>query len=321
MKVQYFTDEHDFFKWDFLKDILDASPELKRFTNLAMLTPPDASGEGSRNRYPCSNRRQALYDFLQECRDGKRAVTELARYYSHKRFTYWQHAGPYTWEDHEAYFDTIPDECLEEALIFFDPDIGLEWGGHSYMREQGIEKYVFDDSVRAIARRSKRAIIVVYQHLQRDKGRSLADAQERCRRLHRLVATDFSVLLSDGEIGFLAATTDSELRGKLCEAVLAHAGKHGIHCAGHAKKDVPPSNLGNAAAIPVLAKPARALRTPRLCACGCGGQTQRTWCPGHDAIAASAAKRAARELGADATAEALQQRTSAILAARRAEQG
>ena len=315
MKDQYFTDEHDFFKWDFLEDVLDACSELERFTNIAMLTPPDASGEGNRDQYPCSNRRQELYNFLQECRGGKRAVAELERHYSHKRYRYWQHAAPYTWEDRETYFDAVPKESLEDALIFFDPDIGLEWGSHSYMREQGIDKYVFDESVRSIARRCKRAIIVIYQHLQRNRAHSLADAQQRCRRLHRLVNTDFSLFLSDGKIAFLTVTTDPALRGKLCEAVLAHAGKHGLRCAGDAENDVTVDDFEGVDG----AKRTRVQRTTRQCACGCGRHTQRTWYPGHDAIAASAAKRAARELGAEATPTALEERTSAILAARWAE--
>ncbi len=53
MKDQYFTDERDFFKWDFLDEVLERCKELRMVTNLIMLTPADDSGQGNRDQYEC----------------------------------------------------------------------------------------------------------------------------------------------------------------------------------------------------------------------------------------------------------------------------
>jgi hypothetical protein len=312
MKDQYFTDERDFFKWDFLEDLLDSLPELSRFTNLAMMTPPDRSGEGGFVQYPCGNRRRELYQFLHQCRNENRVVMELARHYAEKRFAYWQHPETYMWDERDQYFGRVTADQLADALIFFDPDIGLERRNESYMRNQGIDKYLADDSLQSIAARSKRSVIVVYQHLQRDKRLTLANARERCQRLQQLVGTASSHLVCDGDIAFLTTTNNPLLTDKLRDAVNVHAKNHHLHQDTITEHD----GQTNGSTTTTSTRPTRATRALHPCACGCGGQTRRTWCPGHDAIAASATNRAKKELGHNASAEALQHRVAAILQAR-----
>lgn len=104
----------------------------------------------------------------------------------------------YTYNDRDAYFTRVPTEMLQAGLIFFDPDIGLQWGSQSYMKQQGIDKYLFEDSVRAIADRSSdNSVIVVYQHLLWNKARFWPDVEERTRRLQTLITASFSMFLSD----------------------------------------------------------------------------------------------------------------------------
>lgn len=118
MKDQYFTDEHDFFKWDFLEDVLDGCPDLQIFTNLTMLTPPDNSREGGRERFECGGRRRELYDFLRACRHGRRAVAEIRRYFEGKGIVYYGNELLYSCARREEYFSGVPNEALKTALIF-----------------------------------------------------------------------------------------------------------------------------------------------------------------------------------------------------------
>jgi hypothetical protein len=314
MKDQYFTDEPDFFKRDFLEDVLDSCLQLVRFAELIMLTPPDASGEGDhRKKYACGKRRRVLYEFLQECRAGNRCVTEMQRYYRGKRFAYWAHSAAYRYDDRQEYFNAVPTEHLQHALIFADPDIGLEWGNGDR------DKYLGDDSARSIVARSTGSIIIVYQHLQRHKGRAPADLAERCRRLQSLAGTDFSAFIADRDVALLA-TKNAVLRDTLCQTILGHAEKHSLSCGGFGADEVKVNEVMArliACTKQQTAAAAKVRATSRYCACGCGRPTRRNWYPGHDGIFYGAALQAARELGPKAIdASALQERTTAILAAR-----
>ena len=64
MKDQYFGDKRDFFKWNFLEDMLGGCKDLRLLTYVAMLTAPDDSKEGNLNKYDAVNRRESLFTFL-----------------------------------------------------------------------------------------------------------------------------------------------------------------------------------------------------------------------------------------------------------------
>jgi hypothetical protein len=234
MKDQYFADKRDFFKWDFLEDILDGCAELKYFTNITMLTRPDDSREGNFKVYEASDGRKQLYDFLQRClADGKQRVSEMQTYFQRKRFGYYAYRdsaqAPYTYESREDYFCSIPEDKLQQALVFFDPDIGLNAGRMNYMRRSGISKYLFDKSLSAVARRvSDDSVIVVYQHLQRDRNRFWDDVEERCGRFRDCIRAKGAAFLTDRDVVFLATSRDANVRLKMSNIVVTYAHKHGL---------------------------------------------------------------------------------------------
>ncbi len=236
MKNQYFADKRDYFKWDFLEDLLNGCPELKTFTNITMLTPADDSKEGNLKEYGPGHRGAELYKFLQDClKKRKRTVFEMRRYFQGKPFEYYPHRDnidtPYAYESREEYFARIPGQKLQQALIFFDPDIGLQVGSPSYMRRVGMSKYLFDASLSAVAQRaSDDSVLVVYQHLQRDRDRFWDDIEERCGRFRSLVGAKGTAFLTDREIVFLATCRDRTIRLQMNNLIVAHAHKHGLDC-------------------------------------------------------------------------------------------
>ena len=234
MKDQFFADKRDYFKWDFLEDLLSGCRHLKTFTNITMLTPPDDSTEGNLKKYEQGQRRENLYKFLQKClTDSKQRVSEMEGYFQGRRFKYSPVQAPYNYESREEYFGSIsiPDEKLQDALVFFDPDIGLEAGSMSYMRRVGISKYLFNDSLSAVTQRaSDDSVIVVYQHLQRDKNRFWDDIEERCSRFRDRVNAKRAAFLTDRDIVFLATSREQEVSLEMSKIVVAYAHRHGLDC-------------------------------------------------------------------------------------------
>lgn len=234
MKNQNFADKRDFFKWDFLEDLLTSCLELTSFASITMLTPPDDSREGNLKDYVCGNRREQLFQFLQgRLSEGRQSISEMRRYLQGKPFSYYPHRdnldSAYSFDTRDDYFGSIPNDKLQHALGFFDPDIGLNAGSLSYMRRSGISKYLFVESLQSVARRaSNDSVIVVYQHIQRDRNRFWDDLEERCNRFREAVKAEGAAFLTDRDIASLATSRNPQVRLKMSNAVVAHAHKHGL---------------------------------------------------------------------------------------------
>jgi hypothetical protein len=74
----------------------------------------------------------------------------------------WGDERPYfTSAGRDTYFRAIPDEQLQEALVFFDPDIGL------ISKAPTLKHLSFDELTTIRDRTSADSLAVVYQHFQR----------------------------------------------------------------------------------------------------------------------------------------------------------
>lgn len=129
----------------------------------------------------------------------------------------------------EAFFRAIPDSSLHEAVVFFDPDIGLSAGSDSYMRRVGIDKYLFDEDLRGLSTRiGDSSVVVVYQHLQRDRSRIWDDIEDRCLRVSSALGTSGGSFVTDRDVAFLVTASDSMIRLAAARTIVEHAHKHGL---------------------------------------------------------------------------------------------
>ena len=119
MKNQYAGDVRDFHKYDLLLDLVEGYRQL---TNVIMLTPDDKTGEGCKKKYECGTRRADLHAFLATHTD----VKNLPKLFVGRGFAYNHYDKSFSHESRDDYFDSIPSEWLQQALVFCDPDIGLE---------------------------------------------------------------------------------------------------------------------------------------------------------------------------------------------------
>lgn len=236
MKEQYFADKRDFFKWDFIEDVVAGCLVFTTFTYIGMLTPPDDTKEGNLKKFDVGDRREPLFRFLQACvAEGCQRVSEMRGYFQGRRIAYRPYGDEpnahYSFEAREKYFSNIPSADLQAALVFFDPDIGLKAGRESYMRRRGISKYLFDESLAAVAdRASDDSVVIVYQHFQRDRSRFWDDVEERSERFRKAVGANGAAFLTDRDIAFLATSRDQKTRLQLSTAILTHSHKHRLDC-------------------------------------------------------------------------------------------
>lgn len=230
VKHQYFGDSRDLFKYDLLLDLAEAHG-ARRLTLIPMLTPPDTSGHGRLTPARGGSRNPAIYDFLRQAvASGQRDIRQLRELMSSLGVTYLPYRDDRFFDPDERseYFEAVPNSSLENALIFFDPDTGLETGTHRYMMGQGPHKYLkYADLAGVWARAANDSVVVVYQHLQRHAGRRTRDIQRRLEDLSSRLTTSVCAA-QRRDLAFLVAAKVQEIGRKMSEALKAHCSKHDL---------------------------------------------------------------------------------------------
>jgi hypothetical protein len=165
VKDQYFGDARDYLKYQLLDALIAGVLTVRQLTCLRMLTPNDATAQGSRPLRPNSEA-QELAQFLSRFLDrGDRRVRHLRDYYRSRGTPYnpyGDEAPPYfTNNNRTDYFSAVPDEHLRDAVVFVDPDNGLSFGAatakHLHIR----------DLTRLWHRMGDTSVLVVIQFRQR----------------------------------------------------------------------------------------------------------------------------------------------------------
>lgn len=228
MNNQFFADRNDFFKYDLLLELMERSSFFKQLTFVPMLTPEDGRKGGNLKDYQCGSRRPALYRFLREClENGHRDVRSLRDYFAPHRFTYtpYRDSSYFTDKHRQTYFRGIPDQALVEALVFIDPDNGLEVPS---TRPSNGDKYLkYEELDDQFSRMNDPSVLVVYQHHPRVKRRELFRMIDG--KLEQNFRTSPSrMLVSDNRIALLVLTKEAGTAKKVGRILDDYARRHGL---------------------------------------------------------------------------------------------
>jgi hypothetical protein len=172
MKNQYFGDQNDYFKYDLLIFLAEQLAGIKRLTMVWLLTSEDKSGDGGKRGYPTGTYRDTLHEFLESSNTRNRKVSFLKDYIKKPQFSFEfcsygdeLKSDEFKDDDREAYFARISPKCLKSAIVFLDPDNGLE--PKSGSGRNGSKYVKLSDLKLLFSRMDKKSVIVVYQHLPR----------------------------------------------------------------------------------------------------------------------------------------------------------
>jgi hypothetical protein len=198
VKNQYFGDRRDLRKYDLLLQLLE-DIGLRRLVNVLMLTEKDDTNEGKITGYVQDRSiRDDVYHFLRYCLSrGYRDTGRLKELFGGRHFAYCHYDRPFTHGGRVTYFSSLPKDQLQEALIFCDPDIGLE---ARTMKEP--EKYLLYSEAKDIYARMDGSVLVIFHHLHRNKTRARSDYLARGKKLAQTLDTDV-LSLDDLNVGFL----------------------------------------------------------------------------------------------------------------------
>jgi hypothetical protein len=166
VKNQYFGDKRDYFKYGLLEALVEGVPGIARLTCIWMRTPDVFNGDGQRP-FIANASFIRLTAFLMECRSrGTRDLRVMGDYFGGRAYSYYPYGeNPdqiFSMRGRAEYFGRVPDAALTNAIVFFDPDNGLEPASTvsaAHLRYEELRS--------VFVRMNRASIAVVYQHLPR----------------------------------------------------------------------------------------------------------------------------------------------------------
>lgn len=206
VQLKYFGDSRDYFKYDLITSIFERTT-LRHHVFVPMLTEHRDDKEGkvrSKNR---GDKSQELLDFIDSC--------------EHKSLKHWQswlsgYVHSYTTvepvdltffsdQNREAYWQVFRQYLsMSDALVFVDPDTGLETGRPSYLTKMGREKYILDPELRfLIDQIAPSSVLMIYQHLPKNKHIHAESVERKLAQVRGIHPTVHTCAYREDDLAFI----------------------------------------------------------------------------------------------------------------------
>lgn len=215
MKNQYFGDSRDFFKFDLVLTAIEEIDSLKSFTYIPMLTEDDCTTDGNVTQYNGS-RRMDLDSLLKNCiMTSNRNIHNLSAfincqnnngYHPYRETEYFYHAS------RMDYFNGIETQVLDNAVILFDPDIGLEVKN---MKKRNM--YLRYSELKQVFERTTNSLVIIYQHIPREQRLQYFSRTSETIKNH--LGVEKCICVSDNEIVFFVLCKNSDLLSLAWEVI------------------------------------------------------------------------------------------------------
>jgi len=239
MKNQYFGDVRDLFKYDLIQEIMQQSLELRQFSFIPMLTENDDKKDGN-NRiidertekgHRPGTQNSELVQYLRkydEIPRDQKDFTEILGYFKKQGMPTIIYGSDgchqdryFTQGNRREYFSDIPGHTLKSALVYVDPDNGLE-----VKKPSG--KHLRYSEVRTLFERmSDDSLLMIYQHFPRENHAKYIN-----RRVEKLrdVTKKNPLWISDNEIIFFFVAKNDQTHNDLENVLSDYSGRYENYC-------------------------------------------------------------------------------------------
>ncbi|RPI35937.1 MAG: hypothetical protein EHM53_13165, partial [Methanoregulaceae archaeon] len=207
MNRLFFGDTRDLFKFDLVRHIMKAFPDLKSFTFVPMLTEEESAskkkktatkdlGLAQKKGRAGTHNRELMVDMgrLQEIDDDYEYFHGIQSYFRKENIIVdVLHKDTFSHEHRVNYFNRMFEKFPANSLIFLDPDTGLE------VKNPTQKHLLFDEVKKVYNLMDNQSVLMIYQHLPRVTREGYIG--KRCREL-AAVTHSRPETITDNEIVF-----------------------------------------------------------------------------------------------------------------------
>lgn len=123
------------------------------------------------------------------------------------------------WESFEAVLKT------KNALVFIDPDTGLETGTPSYLRKMGREKYILNEELGKLSQSlDHSSVLMIYQHLPNNKNIHEESVNRKIKQAIEASGCSSVLAYREDDLAFLFVLKNEVLFSELCNQLEAYHG-------------------------------------------------------------------------------------------------
>jgi len=172
-----------------------------------MLTEHRPDNEGNKLPVNRGDKSEELYEFIRSCRSKSLGHWEewLARYV--KSYTTVEPVDDTFFADdaRSKYWCACRIMISKRnALIFVDPDTGLETGNPSYLRRMGRAKYILNHELQLLVENiDHSSALMIYQHLPNNKHMHVAAVQRKLAQVRDLAPSVHACAYREDDLAFL----------------------------------------------------------------------------------------------------------------------
>jgi hypothetical protein len=228
MNRMFFGDARDLFKFDLVRHIMKAFPDLLSFTFVPMLTEEESPsgkkksatkdlGLAQKKGRAGSKNRELMEDLgrLQEIDDDLDYFNGIRSYFKKENVVVdVLHRDTFSHEHRVNYFEKVFADFPKSSLIFLDPDTGLEV-------KNPTQRHLLYDEVKTIFdRMDHQSVLMIYQHLPRVTRDGYI--KKRCRELAAQTHSRPETI-TDNEIVFFILTKNPQHKTRLCAVLGEYA--------------------------------------------------------------------------------------------------
>lgn len=231
VQQKYFGDNRDYFKYDLIRTVFERS-SLNRYVFIPMLTEHRDDNEGKKLPSNRGDKSDELLKFITECNGKSLKHWErwLARYV--KSYATIEPVDRTFFSDasRDAYWKAFrPKLCQENALVFVDPDTGLQTGKPSYLRKMGKEKYILDGELQTLIEAiAPSSVLMLYQHLPMNKHIHAASVAKKLAQVRGISAMAYACAYREDDLSFLFVSKQQSLHQEI-HGILSGYHAHSNH--------------------------------------------------------------------------------------------
>ena len=231
MNRMFFGDARDLFKFDLVRHIMKAFPDLASFTFVPMLTEKESATGKKKTRakdlgLAQKTGRAGTQNFelmeamgrLQEIDDDLAYFHGIQSYFKKENIIVdVLHKDTFSHEHRTNYFKKVFENFPANSLIFLDPDTGLE------VKNPTQRHLLFEEVEKIYDRMDHQSVLMIYQHLPRVTRQGYIE--KRCRELAAITHSRPETITAN-EIVFFILTKNPLFKTRLCAVLGDYADRY-----------------------------------------------------------------------------------------------